>query len=243
MKKIREIARLHEITKLSQRQIASALNISRPVVSRTIAAIKQADLTYEIMLKMPDTEVSEFFTEGKEPSSKSQELRRLCPYIAKELKKTGVTLKHLWEEYLEKDPQGLKYTQFCFHFQQWRQDEKLSMHIEHKAGDKMSIDYTGKKMVITDRKTGKTKEVEIFVAILPASQLTYAEASDNQNKESFVRSTERALHYMGGVPTALVPDNLKSGVLKASIYDPDQKSNTTHCLIINLLERVWLPHK
>ncbi|MDZ7794207.1 MAG: IS21 family transposase [Spirochaetia bacterium] len=95
------------------------------------------------------------------------------------------------------------------------------MHIEHKAGDKMFVDYTGKKMVLTDRKTGRTREVEVFVAILPASQLTYAEASESQTQEDFVRSNERALRYIGGVPAAIVPDNLKAGVLKASKYEPD----------------------
>ncbi len=95
------------------------------------------------------------------------------------------------------------------------------MHIEHKAGDKMFVDYTGKKMVLTDRKTGITRDAEVFVAILPASRLTYAEASESQTQEDFVRSNERALRYIEGVPAAIVPDNLKAGVLKACMYEPD----------------------
>lgn len=196
MKKIRYIIRLHEEAELSQRQISNALNISRPVVSRTISRVQDSGLTYGKISSMPDSELEACFVEEKQSSTKSAELKEKCPYIAKELKRTGVTLKQLWEEYREKDPEGLKYTQFCYHYQQWRQDEKLSMHIEHKAGDKMFVDYTGKKMSVTDRKTGKSEEVEIFVAILPASQLTYAEAAESQNQESFVRSTERALHYI-----------------------------------------------
>jgi transposase len=220
MRKIREIVRLSE-SQLSQRQISNAVNVSRPVVAQTIESMRSAGLTYAQITPMSDSELNARISTEKRPSGKSAELKERFPYVAKELKRTGVTLKHLWEEYLKEHPEGLKYTQFCYHYQQWRQDEKLSMHIEHKAGDKLFVDYTGKKMVLTDRNTGKTREVEIFVAILPASQLTYAEASENQTQESFVRSNERALRYIGGVPAAIVPDNLKAGVLKASIYEPD----------------------
>ena len=221
MKKLRDIIRLHEQSGLSKRQIAAALNISRPVIAQTIKKIQSADLNYDKIKAMKDSELEACFSEEKRPESKSAALQEKFPFFAKELKRAGVTLRTLWEEYLQENPNSLMYTQFCYHFQQWKKDEKLSMHINHKAGDKIFVDYTGQKMVLTDRKTGKTKEVEIFVAILPASQLTYAEASENQTQESFVRSNERALRYMGGVPAAIVPDNLKAGVLKANIYEPD----------------------
>ena len=114
---------------------------------------------------------------------------------------------------------GCATPQFCYHFQQWQKEVNVSMHIEHKAGDKMFVDYTGHKMDLTDRETGKTTPAEVFVAILPASQLTYAEASRDQKQESFVRSNEHAIRYFGGVPAAIVPDNLKAGVIKANIYE------------------------
>jgi len=221
MKKIREIIRLIEESRLSQRQIAKALGISRPVVCQTIKKIQGAGIIYSQIKAISDAELETYFSENKRPTSKYSELKEQFPYITKELKRHGVTLKILWKEYLEHYPKGFMYTQFCYHYQQWREDEKLSMHIEHKAGDKMFVDYTGKKMVLTDIKTGKVRGVEIFVAILPASQLTYAEASESQNQESFVCSNERAVRFFGGVPAAIVPDNLKAGVLKANIYEPD----------------------
>ncbi len=223
MKKIREIIRLTE-SGLSQRQISKALDVCRPVISETIQKIHNTDLTYSRIKEMRDTEIEEILSCqicSSGPRKKSDKLKDMFPEYAKELKKTGVTLRLLWEEYQRENPEGLKYTQFCYHFQQWKKDEKISMHIEHKAGEKMYVDYTGQKMEITDRKSGNKRTVEVFVAILPASQLTYAEASESQKQEDFVRSNERALRYFGGCPAVIVPDNLKSGVIKANYYEPD----------------------
>jgi len=221
MKKIREIIRLSETSELSHRQIAKAINVSRPVVSETAQKFKATGLNFKEIKELSDSLLTELLAEKKKLESKSDVLKKNFPEYTKELKKKGVTLNLLWEEYLQRDSSGLKYTQFCYHYQQWRKNEKLSMHIDHKAGDKMFVDYTGHRMEITDFKTGKMIQCEVFVAILPASQLTYAEASENQTQESFMRSNERALRYFGGVPAAIVPDNLKSGVIKADIYEPD----------------------
>jgi len=221
MKKFREIIRLFESSELSQRQIAGALAVSRPLVSDTIQKVEQSGLQYAEIRGLSDTELNTLLAGERQTSSvKAESLKKQFSYFAKELKRTGVTRRLLWEEYLEKDPEGLRYTQFCYHFQQWQKDEKISLHIEHKAGDKMFVDYTGDKMEIIDC-TGKKMAAEVFVAILPASQLTYAEASLSQTQESFVRSNERAIRYFGGVPAAIVPDNLKAGVLKPNIYEPD----------------------
>jgi len=94
------------------------------------------------------------------------------------------------------------------------------MHIEHKAGDKMFVDYAGDKLMIVDRRTGREQPVEVFVAILGASQLTYAEVSFSQKSEDWIRSNERAFIYCGGVTQAIVPDNLKSGVTQSNRYEP-----------------------
>jgi transposase len=221
MKKFREIIRLAETSKLSQRQIALALNVSRPVVSDTIQKFKNSNISYEELAEMSDTDLNNLLSEKQQTtSSKADMLKQQFPDFAKELKNTGVTRQLLWEEYIEKNPDGLRYTQFCFHFQQWQKDEKISLHINHKAGDKMFVDYTGDKMEII-KPSGERIPAEVFVAILGASQLTYAEASLNQTQESFVRSNEHAIRYFGGVPAAIVPDNLKAGVIKPNIYEPD----------------------
>ena len=136
MKKIREIIRLAETSGLSQRQIANAANVSRPVVSKTLQQFKASGLSRQEIKELSDSVLNDLLTEQKKLESKSDALKMNFPEYAKELKKKGVTLNLLWEEYLEKVPDGLQYTQFCWHYQQWRKHEKLSMHIDHKAGDK-----------------------------------------------------------------------------------------------------------
>lgn len=220
MKKIREIIRLEKVCKLSHRQINSALNVSRSSVDRIINSFNSSGLSIDEVNALSDTELENLIYTKKKPKTKAELLMLKFPEYAIELKKKGVTLQLLWEEYIKENPDGLRSTQFNYYFHKWKQDEKISMHIEHKAGDKMYIDYTGHKMELVDRKTGLKRPVEVYVAILPASQLTYIEASLSQKQEDFVRSTERAIRYFGGVPSALVPDNLKSGVITASIYEP-----------------------
>ena len=221
MKKIREIIRLTETSELSQRQIAKAVQVSRPVVSEIVQKFKATGLSFKEIKEINDSLLDDLLTKQKESESKSAALKKNFPDYAKELKRKGVTLGVLWEEYLQEIPDGLKYTQFCYHYQQWKKHEKLSMHINHKSGDKMFVDYTGHRMKIIDPETGTKTPVEVFVAILPASQLTYAEASGDQTQESFMRSNERAIRFFGGVPAAIVPDNLKSGVIRPDIYEPD----------------------
>lgn len=222
MTKTREIIRLKEQVGLSRRKIAQVVGVSRPVVSQIIDQFDQAAVNYDSLRTLSDTELKELLKQSPDRviSSKSDDLKAKFPHYAKELKRTGVTLRLLWEEYLAETPEGLRYTQFCYHFKQWKSDQKVSLHMDYKAGDKMMVDYAGEKMHIVSKETGKKIPVEVFVAILPASQLTYVEAVMSQNQESFMRSNERAIRYFGGVTSAIVPDNLKSGVLKADLYEP-----------------------
>ena len=94
------------------------------------------------------------------------------------------------------------------------------MHIEHKAGDKLYVDYAGEKLSIVDKETGELQKVEVFISILGASQLTYVQAVMSQQKEDFIGACQSALYFYGGVPLAIVPDNLKSAVTKSSKYEP-----------------------
>ncbi|MEA3428928.1 MAG: IS21 family transposase [Thermodesulfobacteriota bacterium] len=220
MKKIREIIRFKETSDMSDRKIARALNISRPVVAQYIKDFKASGLAYEEIKSMPDSEFLALFEQQRNKRcSKYEKLSKLFPHFVTELKRTGVTLMTLWNEYQKEHPDRYSYSQFCYHFQVWRNASKVTMHIEHKAGDKMFVDYTGDRLVIVDRKTGKEQPVEVFVAILGASQLTYAEASFSQKSEDWIRSNEHAFIYCGGVTQAIVPDNLKSGVTQSNRYE------------------------
>jgi len=222
MKKVREIMRLYEQGGLSQRQIAQALGISRPVVSDYIVRIKTSGLAYKDIENMPDETLVQILQRNKDTDDKRYKiLQDKFPYFAKELKRIGVTRQILWEEYIEEIPDGYSYSQFCYHFQIWQNMSEVTMHMEHKAGDKLFVDFAGKKLEITDRITGEKREVEVFVAVLGASQLVYVEASLSQKKEDWIRLNENALRYIGGVPRAIVPDCLKSAITKADRFEPD----------------------
>lgn len=216
MRKIRELVRLHEECGLTNRQIAKALNISRPVVGGYLTNLKRCGLRYEDIKTMDDTKLLEAVqTKRKKTSERYRTLSDKFPYFVKELKKRGVTLYLLWEEYKAENPKGYGYSQFCYHFQVWRGLFPVSMHIEHKAGEGMFADFTGEKIKVQDEK------MEVFVAILGASQLTYAQATQTQRKEDWIRANENALWYFGGVPKIIVPDCLKSAVTRADKYEPE----------------------
>jgi transposase len=138
----------------------------------------------------------------------------------KQLKRKGVTKQFLWEQYCLAHVDVLSRSQFGYYYSLWKQQVNPVMHMDHKAGDKLYVDYAGEKLHIVDPHTGEEKAVEVFVAVLGCSQLTYVEASYSQQKEDLIASCERALHYIGGVPDALVTDNLKSAVTKSSKYEP-----------------------
>jgi len=169
---------------------------------------------------MPDSQLLALFEKKRNRNAKYEKLIEKFPGYIQELKKTGVTLMILYTEYQKEYPDGYSYSQFCYHFQVWRNASKLTMHIDHKAGDKMFVDYAGDKLEIVDPKTGEIHSVEVFVAILGASQLTYVEASFSQKSEDWIRSNERAFLYFKGVTNAVVPDNLKSGVTNSNKYEP-----------------------
>jgi transposase len=222
MEKIREIIRLNEQAQLTQRAISRALGVSRPIVKQYIHDINKAGLNYASIKEMDDETLLEIVRGGSK--SRSQQYQQLCSqfeYFSKELKLPGVTLQRLWEEYRSDHANGYGYSQFCFHYQHWRSSSELTMHMSHKSGEKMFVDFTGKKLSIVNRQTGEITDVEVFVSILGASQLTYVEAVASQKKDDWIKVNENALHYFGGVPGAIVPDCLKAAVNNGNKYEPD----------------------
>jgi transposase len=169
-----------------------------------------------------DQELDHLFGENllPEPTERYKTLEAYFPKMEKELKKRGMTRRILWERYIAEHPDGFKITQYKHHYQQWLRRSKPVMHIDHVAGDKMYIDYAGEKLHIVNKDTGEITDVEVFISVLGTSQLTYVEATMSQCKEDFITSCEHALGYYGGVPMAIVPDNLKSAVTKTDRYEP-----------------------
>jgi len=221
VEKIREILRLCLELNYSLRDAAKALGVSKTTVGEYIAEFKRSGLSCQEINGMSDTELIELFDKSNKLSSPLYEaLSKDFEYIAKQLKRTGVTLYLLWGEYQQKQEEGFSYSRFCHHYRMWERRQDPDMHMEHKAGDITYMDFTGKKMHIVDPDTGEIREAESFVSILGASQLTYLEFTESQSLEDWIWVNENAFIYYGGVTRGITPDNLKSAVTKACNYEP-----------------------
>lgn len=221
MSKIRQIIRLHSQGR-SKLLISNHTGVSRNTLKKYLKEFERSGLSFADINELSDKDLEDLFIkpEEKQLNPKLQILFSFFPSMDKELKRKGVTRLLLWEEYRRKHPDGYGLSQFKNYFAKWKAQVNPSMRIEHKAGDKLYIDFAGDKLSIVDKQTGEIQQVEVFVAILGASQLTYVEAVMTQQKEDFIAACEGALHYYGGVPAAIVPDNLKSAVIKSSKYEP-----------------------
>lgn len=223
MSKLRKVLKLHVQGK-SKLFISSYLNLSRNTVKKYIRQFVSLKFTFEELDSLDDLKLEELFLKPQEEelTPRLRALYDFFPYADKELKKTGVTRQLLWQEYKTRHPDGFQRAQFCEHYTRWSKRVNIQpvMHMVHKAGDKLFVDYAGQTLELVDRHSGEIVPVQFFVAILGASQLTYAEASMSQKKEDFITSVENALYYFGGVPAAIVPDNLKSAVIQSNRYEP-----------------------
>jgi len=142
-------------------------------------------------------------------------------YIHQEMKRKGVTLFLLWQEYKAQHQDGLQYSRFCTLYRKWQGKLNISMRQTHLAGEKLFVDYAGPTIPIVDRSTGEEHPAQVFIAVLGASNYTFAEATMTQSLEDWTGSHVRAFEFLGGVPKVVVPDNLKSGITKPCRYDPE----------------------
>jgi transposase len=221
MSKLRQMLRLFAQGE-SKLRISELTGVSRNTLKKYLKIYTRLGLNLQAIEGHNDQELDHLFGENllPEPSDKYKTLESFFPTMEKELKKRGITRQILWGRYIAMHPDGYRVSQFKYHYQQWLRHSKPVMHIEHIAGDKMYIDYAGEKLHIVNKETGEITDVEVFVSVLGASQLTYIEAALSQSKEDFITCCEHALAYYGGVPMAIVPDNLKSAVTKSSLYEP-----------------------
>ena len=221
MSKIRKIIHLHH-QRRSMLFISRYLKVSRNTVKKYLSLYRILNLKLSDINQSSDLELEKLFKQTQESSisPKIKAIHDFFPYMEKQLKKQGVTKISMWEDYYAKNPDGVKSSQFMIYYQRWSKKVNPVMHMEHKAGDKMFIDYAGKTLQIIDKKSGEITDVQFFVAILGASQYTYCEATPSQKSVHFIESVENALHFYRGVPRAIVPDNLKSAVTKSSKYEP-----------------------
>jgi transposase len=221
MRRNREILRQKWALGRSHRKVALSLGVSTGAISTVLARAKAAGLsTWEEAFEgLSEAEFERRLYRDTTSHAGSRPMPDWAEIHA-ELAKKYVTRRLLHLEYLERHPDGYAYTQFCNGYRRWREKQKRSMRQIHRAGEKLFIDYSGKKPVVVDPTTGQVREVELFVAVFGASNYTYAEATESQKSADFIASHVRAFEYFGGVAELLVPDQLKSGVTKACRYEP-----------------------
>ena len=220
MRKIKEVLRLKWANQLSDRKIAQICQISRPAVNSYVERAIAVGLSWPLPESWTDVELEKQLF----PNSQKQEKDKCVPDFAQvhqELQRKQVTLQLLWLEYREKHAKGYHYSWFCEHYRKWLGKRDLSMRQFHKAGEKLFVDYAGQTVPVLDERTGEIRSAQIFVAVLGASNYTYAEATYSQSLPDWIASHQRAFAFYGGTPEMVVPDNLRAGVSKAQRYEPD----------------------
>jgi transposase len=221
MRKIKDILRLNGACQLSHRQIAGSCGVARSTVAETLRRAAAAGLTWPLPENLTDPELeARLYPATPEPTPTSRPVPDWAT-VHQELTRPGVTLTLLWQEYRAAHPDGYQYSRFCDHYRAWLTTLDRCLRQEHRAGEKLFVDYAGQTVPVRDRHTGAVREAQIFVAVLGASNYTYAEATWTQTLPDWIASHVRAFAYVGGSPQILVPDNLKSGVTKACRYEPD----------------------
>jgi transposase len=226
MRKLLELLRLHFDLKLSQRQIADSINLGQSTVNDYLARFTRAGLRWPLPDDLSEAEIESalFPSVGKsqpadaDPNPKNPD----WGYIHQELQQhKHTTLQLLWEEYRTTHPEGYSYSRFCYHYEGWKRQQNLVMRQEHRPGEKLFVDWAGDKIPIYDRETGAVHLASLFVAVLGASNYTYAEACWSEQLEAWIGAHLRTFEFFQALPSLLVPDNLKAGVSRACRYDPD----------------------
>ena len=220
MRKTREILRQKWELKRSHRQIGASLGVSPGSVSSLVSRATGAGLSWAEVDKLSEEALEARLSGGRRGPVATDRPMPDCAYLHVERRKPGVTLDLLHLEYLEKHPEGYRYSQFCEIYRRWLGRRGLSMRQVHRAGEKLFVDYSGKRPHYTNPKTGERVDVELFVAVLGASNFTFAEATASQRSPDFIQSHLRALEAIGGVPGAIVCDQLRSGVTVPCRYEP-----------------------
>ena len=226
MRTIKEVLRLRFEVGLSGRQIAHSCGMGRTTVREYLQRAERAGVGWPLPETMTDGDLEGLLFPPVPPGAGARPLPDWRE-VHEELKGRGVTLFVLWEEYKAAHPEGLQYSRFCDLYRAWRGKLPVWMRQEHKAGEKLFIDYAGMTMPVRDPKTGAVREAQIFVATLGASYYTYAEAAWTQTLPDFIASHVRAFQFFGGVSELLVPDNLRSAVSHSCRYEPDANPTYT----------------
>jgi len=222
MRKVKEVLRLKWDKGLSNRQIARICGIGRPTVKEYLRRAADAGLIWPLPSGLDETVLErQLFPPPPVLPAHARGVPQWSVVHQELRSKKSVTLFLLWQEYWETHPEGYQYSWFCEHYRAWRGKLDVVMRQDHRAGEKLFVDYADQMVPVVDRTNGEIREAQIFIAVLGASNYTYAEATWTQGLPDWIGSHRRAFTYFGGVPELVVPDNLRAGVSKAHRYEPD----------------------
>ena len=232
MPNLKEIFRLKHAG-YSNRAIHRSVGVARSTISDYLDRARNAGLTMEQALAFSQDELEQalFPQSAAQPADTDRPVPDWGEVFV-ELRHKGVTRRILWEEYRERYPEGLGYTQFCERYNRWRKWRKVDAHIPHPAGESMEVDYAGPKVKIVDRATGEIHEESVFVACLPFSDFIFTDLHPEQSLPYWIGGHTRAVEEFGGVPRMVRPDNLKAGVKSPCRYEPE----------INPAYQAWADH-
>jgi len=221
MRKVQEVLRLLLVCGLSQRQASRVSGMGRASVAEYLVRAQRAGL---LETKQWESLSREDLEQRLYPPPPATTVRRERPEVGwqevhEELRRKGMTLSLIWEEYRERCPQGYQYSRFCELYREWRGKLDLSMRQSHRAGEKLFVDYCGDTVSVVDG--GQVRQAQIFVAVWGASSYTFAEATWSQGLSDWIHSHVRAFEFGGGLTELVVPDNLRSGVTRACRYEPE----------------------
>jgi len=222
MRKIRETLRLRLEAGLSYRQISASTKTSVGAIQKLLSRAQELGLTWPLPVELDDTRLANLLYPGADASLSNRLHEPDWAEFHQQLQRKGMTKQLLWEEYTQQYPNRCySYSQFCERYRRWLKKQKRSMRQGHKAGEKCFVDYCGQTVPVVCAETGEIREAQVFVAVLGASNYTFAEATWAQSLPDWLHSHVRAFEFYGGTTVMVIPDNLKSAVTKACRYDPD----------------------
>lgn len=220
MRRIRDVLRLKFAQGLSERAIATSLGLGKGSVGAYLRRAREAGLSWPLPDDLDDDSLELLLFPASPPVPDPNRPVPDWSVIDKELRRRGVTRMLLWQEYRAQRPDGFGYTWYCTHFDAWKGRVRPSMRQTHVGGEKVFVDFSGDTVDVVDPDTGEVDAAKLFVAAMGASSYTYAEAVASEGLEDWTGAHTRMFRYLGGVPKAVVPDNLKSAVIKPDRHDP-----------------------
>jgi transposase len=221
MRQVYDVLRLKWSAGLSERQSAHSLGLSRPTIASYVHRAQAAGLSWPLPEGLDEAALE---ARVFPPPPARGTVAHLAPdwaMVHQELKRKGVTLLLLWQEYKAQTPDGFQYSWFCQSYRAWAAHLDVVMRQSHRAGEKLFVDYAGQTLPIVNSQSGEIHDAQVFIAVLGASNYTYAEATWTQSLPDWIGSHVRTFEALGGVPEVVVPDNLKAAVNRAHRYEPD----------------------